>query len=107
MHIYVSMCSFPPSTQRSAAQSFGGERTSELLISHFFSAGTSCSTVVLDFLSWLAVRNFYPPNLLWLLLSNFPLQQNNKAQGVVISVVEDVSVWGSRKSSDVNQPVNV
>ena len=37
----------------------------------------------------------------------FPLQQNVKAQGVVISVVEDASVWGLRTSSDTSQPVNL
>ena len=52
------------------------------LIPHFF------------LLCWRAVRNFYLPNRLWLLLSNLPLQQNDKAQGVVISVVEDASCIG-------------
>ena len=48
----------------------------------------------LDLLSWRAVRNFYLPNRLRLLLSNLPLQQNDKAQGVVISVIEDASCVG-------------
>ena len=48
----------------------------------------------LDLLSWRVVRNFYPLNRLRLLLSNFPLQQNDKAQGVVSLVVEDASCVG-------------
>ena len=46
-----------------------------------------------DFLSCRSVRNFYPPNRLWF-IANFPLQQNNKAKGVVSSVAEDVSCIG-------------
>ena len=45
-------------------------------------------------ISWRTVRNFYLPNRLWLLLSNLPLQQNDKAWGVVILVVEDASCVG-------------
>ena len=41
-----------------------------------------------------AVRNFYLPNRLRLLLSNLPQQQNDEAQGVVILVVEDASRVG-------------
>ena len=67
---------FPPSTERCVAQSFGGERTLQLDITILF-----CGHLVLfclDLLSWQAVRDFYLPNRLRLLLSNLPLQQNDK-----------------------------
>ena len=56
------------------AQSFGAERISSTLL--FYG---HLVLFCLVFLRWRAVRNFYLLNRLWLLLSNLPLQQNDKA----------------------------
>ena len=57
----------------------------------------------LDFRSWRAVRNFYLPNRLWLLLSNLPLQQKMTYLWVSFRPTESHSDW-VRKQWDSFSP---
>ena len=71
------------------------------LISYFISAGTLC------FLSWRTVRNFYPLNMLMVLLGSSPYNRMLRRRGWLFWWLRMRFVWGLRKSSDASQPVNL
>jgi len=61
----------------------------------------------LDFLSWRAVRNFYPLNMLMVLLGSSPYNIMLRRRGWLFRWLRMRFVWGLRKSSDASQPVNL